>query len=161
MKASKDGESKQGEENSWIFGALLIHACSPLKRGFVHGGMISLAMIALVVGCSGPQQATTSIDQDTQLYHVHVEQHERDGRCTRREVLFTEYSRLYTRPHLSRVRATDIGCDATGTRDFETFEILRSDQQRRQYENDSSFRSRVDEDLWNAYRETLFRAGEL
>lgn len=95
---------------------------------------------------------------ETKLYRVVVDERERAGYCVRRTVLFTSHNRLYTQPHLDRVRAVDEGCDASSMSNFERVEVLRSPQQQDRYQNDFSFRNRINEDLWDAYETSLFKA---
>ena len=119
---------------------------------------------ALLGGCgstedsSDPSTTTESFSGDTRLYRVSIDQRERDGECIRRSVLFTSYSRLYTEPHVDRVRAVDEHCDATDVSNFEQVEILRSPDQQIQYQNSFSFRNRINEDLSDAYETVLFEA---
>jgi len=123
-----------------------------------------LLAISVLGGCTGTQEAgsgTGTYSYDADMYQVEIQQREKDGACVRRTIFFTSYSRLYTQPKVDRVRAVDEGCDATSTPDFEQFEIQRSPAQQSRYENDSSFRQRIDDDLWDSYRAALFDVGEL
>ena len=104
--------------------------------------------------------STRSFGYETDLYRVEIKQRNRNGQCVRRDILFTTYSRLYTKPHVDRVRAVDQLCDATNIEDLEEFQILRSPDQQSRYGSSFSFRNRVNEDLWNAYQNALFEAGE-
>lgn len=94
------------------------------------------------------------------MYAVEIQQQDRNGTCARRTVLFSSHSKLYTKPYVSRVRAVDVGCDAMFIRAFERFEVMRSPDQKRRYQGDFSFRNRVDEDLWYAYQNALFRGSQ-
>ena len=127
--------------------------------------IVSFLIVGALAGCTGSKEAETnsakaasvrSFTHNAEMYRVEIEQREVDGRCLQRMVLFTSYSRLYTDPHVDRVRAVDIGCDAIDSTGFEEFEILRSPEQQSRYRNSFSFRDRVNEDLWYAYQEALF-----
>lgn len=100
---------------------------------------------------------THSFRYDARLYRVDIQQQERDGVCVQRRVFFTSYSRLYVEPHLNRVRAVDEWCDAIYVSNFESFQIMRDPVQQDRYQNNRSFRSRVDEGLWDAYQTALFQ----
>jgi len=131
-------------------------------RCFIIVGM--LCATSVLGGCGstneadGPSMTRVSFSDETDMYRVEIEQEERNGQCLRRRMLFTSHSRLYTNPHVDRVRAIDNDCDATDTSDFEEFEILRSPEQLDRYERSFSFRTRVNEDLWEAYQTALFNA---
>lgn len=117
-------------------------------------------------GCQGPNESreigstpTTlrrAFSYDTDMYRVEVEQYERDGTCLWRSVVFLSHSQLYTKPHVDRVRGRDEGCDATNLSAFEDFAIMRSPEQQELYQYNFAFRSRVEEDLWDAYQQALF-----
>lgn len=131
----------------------------PLFRLF---GLFLIA--SMLGGCAGTQEAgvdTRSFTYEADMYRVEIDQRNQDGDCVRRTILFTSYNRLYTQPKVDRVRAVDNGCDATYTPDFEEFEIQRAPNQRSRYENSSSFRQRINDDLWDSYRAALFDVGEL
>jgi hypothetical protein len=129
---------------------------------------LGLLLFGLVLGgCAhtgpgegGTETGTTrapTIRFESDMYAVEIQQLDRNGTCDRRVVLFTSHSKLYTKPYVSRVRAVDMGCDATYTTAFEQFEIMRFPEQKRRYQGDFSFRNRVDEDLWHVYQNALFR----
>lgn len=135
----------------------------PLRLLPIIGGV--LLTISVLSGCGSTRESeesasttTRSFSYETQMYRVEIEQSERNGECISREALFTTLNRLYTEPHVDRVRARDIGCDANDVTDFEEFEILRAPDQQERYVNNSAFRSRVNEDLWDAYQSALFNA---
>ena len=98
---------------------------------------------------------TRQFSYDTDLYHVEVRQQDREGRCIRRDVLFSSHSRLYTKPHINRARAVDERCDATFIASFEDFAIMRDPSQQDRFQSDFYFRNRVEEDLWDAYVRTV------
>ena len=131
--------------------------------------LTALVLAAAIVGACSSTETTTSDEStsksshvthsfqyDTKLYQVDIQQHERDGACIRREVVFTSHSRLYLEPVLQRVRAVDQWCDATYVSDFEDFRIMRDPVGESRYFNAFRYRNRVNEDLWNAYRTALF-----
>lgn len=135
---------------------LLPKALGLLLFGVVLGGCARTGPGAS--GEESPANRAQTIRYETDMYAVEIQQREnRNGVCERRVALFTSHSRLYTRPHVSRVRAVDMGCDATYTTAFEQLEVLRDPEQERRYRGDFAFRNRVDEDLWHAYQNALFR----
>ena len=118
--------------------------------------------MSVLGGCAGTQEAgsgTNTYNYDADLYRVEIQQRDQDGECVQRTIFFTSYSRLYTQPKVDRVRAVDAGCDATYTPDFEQFDIQRSPDQQSRYDNSSSFRQRINDDLWDAYQGALFDLG--
>lgn len=124
-------------------------------------GFLLLTPIALI-GCKTAEESaaeastTRTFSYESPMYRVEVDQRERNGECIRRDVVYTAFNRLYTEPYVSRVRAVDIGCNATDVTGFEEFEIQRSPEQVRRYQSSYAFRSRVNEDLWDAYQSALF-----
>lgn len=139
------------------------------NMSFLWRSLLPAALLLLVLGgcaetknaraprAEDPAGSTYTLHHDTDLYRVEIKQRDRAGRCDRRNVLFTIHNRLYTRPHVDRVRALDVGCDATRVAGFEQFEVLRTPTQQHRYRSDVWFRTRVEEDLWNAYQLALFR----
>lgn len=136
-----------------------MNACRLLLL-IIWGGIAASAL----TGCKSTGESRSDADQTTQrtfngettVYRVEVTQHEREGRCVRRDVLFRSHSRLYLDPHVDRARAIDIGCDAIYVSDFERFSVMRSPTQQNQYTSNFSFRRQIDEDLWDAYQHALF-----
>lgn len=138
------------------FPRLLLPPVALLLLGLVLGGCAGTKN-AGAPRAEGPAISTHTLHYETDLYRVEIQQRDQNGRCDRRTVLFTSHNRLYTDPHVRRVRALDVGCDATNIESFEQFEVLRSPTQQHRYRSDFWFRIRVDEDLWSAYQLALFR----
>ena len=129
-------------------------------------GCLLLTPIVLS-GCRSAEESaveaptTRTFSYESQMYRVEIEQHEQHDECIRRDVLFTSFNRLYTQPHVDRVRAVDVGCNATDVTDFEEFEIQRSPDQQARYQSNYAFRSRVNQDLWDTYQSALFDARQV
>lgn len=134
--------------------------CPPLILGCLLLTTVALGGCKTAENSAAEASTTRTFSYESSMYRVEVDQRERNGECIRRDVLFTAFNRLYTEPHVSRVRAVDVGCNATDVTSFEEFEIRRSPEQVQRYQSSFAFRSRVNEDLWDAYQSALFDAGQ-
>lgn len=128
-----------------------------------------IVIVTTVAGCGGAGTSRSeagptlrrTFHGDTKLYRVQVTQYERDGRCIRRKVRFRNHNMYYSNPHVDHVQAIDVGCDATYVSSFERFAVMRSSVQQDRYASSFPFRNRVNEDLWRAYQQTLFKDGQV
>lgn len=150
-----------------FFHSVRLASCNMPTLRLVPVFLLQICVLPLVLaGCAGSEEArgaldTRSYSYESNLYRVEITQRSRNGRCIRRNVLFTSFGRLYTQPHVDRVRAVDELCDANDISDFENFQIMRDPDQQDRYARSASFRTRVNQDLWDVYENALFDAGEL